>query len=280
MLLTAIQKEELYKIYIEYLSNHIIESDQSVAFVAKNCLMELENKEKFMSLIDKIEITLDFDTIMDIYKKTGLIMLRKPENEESILLGCGRNPPNLTDEYKNKNPDKHYHRDYYTIDPDISMAPSIIAFFGTDNEKLSKVFKIYGKTFSSITTETVNSIVEKKETAHKWNYDFLPNNFVVQELQSCSNIPEIKEAKGPTGLENITKEEEDSILSEDNSKEQLAPDLMFSCIEKMREKYQKPQANLELRASELSLFFNHSQPVNQKQTSSQLRENRCHCTII
>ena len=156
-----------------------------------NIINELQNKYKeidpeFISPINSKSTELykiNFDHLtIDInsgypkyfYNDNGIyaIQLRPIKNNETkLLIGCGNNPTSIyyhypynqnrnylikCNNYNNKRCNKrcnlnHIHENYVTIDPDISMNPTIITMFG--KKKLPFLPDHY---FSKIETEGIN----------------------------------------------------------------------------------------------------------------------------
>lgn len=99
------------------------------------------------------------EVIDEIYQKYGVIQMRKYNNEDTLILGCGNDPiffgsyqcsyrkeyhdPKNKDTYFLKERIKHLHSDCYTIDPDIGMNPSIVGSFGINKIDFlpPKIFK-------------------------------------------------------------------------------------------------------------------------------------------
>ena len=101
-----------------------------------SCIDDLEILEKqingganYPSVLDKLEIDLSWEQIEEIFNKYGIIQLRKiDENSHKLLLGCGNKP--INDFFQTRG---HYHKGTTTVNPSLSMNPTIVASFGIDD---------------------------------------------------------------------------------------------------------------------------------------------------
>jgi len=167
-LLTEQQYQELIKMYEIFLyqhNDHFLSHD----FSEKLCTLSKN--------IIYLKITLPFDRIKNIFERTGLIVLKQPINEDILLIGCGNSPIDRDDNpfYRNV----HRHNQCFTINPDLLANPSIVAFFGKDNEKLSLIFAEFDKKFGTVDVEAVSPIAKDYCELSKFNYSFLRENFRV-----------------------------------------------------------------------------------------------------
>ena len=84
----------------------------------------------YREIIRKLKIDYTMEQIREIYEKHGVLALR-PLKGDKLLLGCGNNPvdPNFVTK------PRHEHDDYDTVNPQISMNPSLVAAFGVNKLK-------------------------------------------------------------------------------------------------------------------------------------------------
>lgn len=76
----------------------------------------------------------EYENIEKIFKNFNVIQLRKYRNEKNLIIGCGNLSDNLKKELSNSEYIKlHKHENYYTIDPNIKLNPSIVGDFGIDD---------------------------------------------------------------------------------------------------------------------------------------------------
>lgn len=144
-ILNESEQRELWDIYIQFLENH---NEKIVELYSKNAKAWANNE--FISLrtedlqnwdyqlighqIAQLTIELPFDQIKTIFKEKGVIQLRPASTASKLLLGCGNSP--IVSALQNYYPEMfkfHTHQEYITINPDIFMNPTIVAYFGTDN---------------------------------------------------------------------------------------------------------------------------------------------------
>lgn len=94
-------------------------------------------KEKFEDIIkvsNSIIVTESIENIEKYYNLSGTIVLRPYDGEKKLILGCGnlhnykiyQNNDDFYDDFISK----HIHMNEYTINPDISMNPSIASEYG------------------------------------------------------------------------------------------------------------------------------------------------------
>ncbi len=115
----------MYKIYNERQTNPYIQDSiksdlNRISELGIHCLSNL---------------TLDYslEEIEKKFEETGVIVLRNPQSSKKLLLGCGNCPVD-----KNFDAFIHHHKDAVTINPEITMNPTIIGAFGK-NIELNKV---------------------------------------------------------------------------------------------------------------------------------------------
>lgn len=91
-----------------------------------------DSAETRIKTLQNLHVTLPIEKIKEIFHKTGLIQLRDVAESDKLLLGCGNCPivPLLTK--------GHEHKGFITINPDISMNPTVVGAFG-HNKGLSQI---------------------------------------------------------------------------------------------------------------------------------------------
>jgi hypothetical protein len=80
------------------------------------------------NILDQLKIDLPLSKIEEIFNKFGIIVLRKPK-EENLLFYCGNSPiySSAMKKHYNKESSSHKHEEYETIDCDILMNPTIVS---------------------------------------------------------------------------------------------------------------------------------------------------------
>ncbi len=143
------EQRELWDMYIQFLENH---NQKIVEIYSKNANEWLNNEYFFLRTEDlqnwdyqligqqitQLTIELPFDQIKTIFKEKGVIQLRPANSASKLLLGCGNSPivSALQNNYGNgveKMFKFHTHEDFITINPEIFMNPTIVAYFGIDD---------------------------------------------------------------------------------------------------------------------------------------------------
>jgi hypothetical protein len=104
-----------------------------------NLLLGKQSDIDFMQ--NHINVTTEIDTFTKYYDYQGCLVLREYNNETILIIGCGSvinyqdiknrySGSSKTDEHYCDFNEKHKHVGHYTIDPDITLNPSIVGFFG------------------------------------------------------------------------------------------------------------------------------------------------------
>lgn len=113
--------------------------------------------------LNKLDIDIKRGYPKYYYNQNGIyaIQLRPISNKErTLIIGCGNNPTSLYYHYPYKNCNisnkcrcekNHLHKGCVTIDPDISMNPTIVSMFGK-----TKLTFLKDSSFDRILTENLN----------------------------------------------------------------------------------------------------------------------------
>lgn len=80
-----------------------------------------------LDLVRALGIELSMDHIRRAYQSHGVLQLR-PFNGVALLIGCGNSPIE-----ENYNKPVHVHDDYDTINPELTMNPTLVAALGVDD---------------------------------------------------------------------------------------------------------------------------------------------------
>lgn len=140
-------------------------------YIDYNYICPIDLKKSKLYKIDFSKLTIDYDNNYPkyYYNQNGIYAIQlRPilPHEKKIIIGCGNNPTCLyyhypfseerkkemkKNKYKNCNCKNHLHPNCVTIDPNISMNPTIITMFGKCNLPFLNNYS-----FESIETEGVN----------------------------------------------------------------------------------------------------------------------------
>lgn len=175
----------LYKRFIDDYKKHPSFNINMESILSQAYIKALTNPK----LLDKLSIALPLEEIKNLYDKTGVIVLRPPHDEKKLLLFCGNNPIEEVNTFGGK--EQHLHPDKYTIDPDILMNPSIIAFFGIQNQRLAKVFDYFNtEKFEVLCDEGSNPIAENAKEINSFDYSFMQPNFKLIVVEGSQEMDE------------------------------------------------------------------------------------------
>lgn len=182
MKLTVSERERFLDLYHNFVSEH----DDSFLFEFLHEMYDLLCWKS--ELFEKLNIELSMDEIEDIYRKTGVIVLRRPSAADGILVACGNSP--IASNYAETEDNKHTHLRFITIDPDIMMNPTIIAFFLKQNSGLARAFSIFmpNTKFNLLAFEAASPIAKTYEEIKHYDFSFFEPNFKTVEVDRFDEI--------------------------------------------------------------------------------------------
>lgn len=163
-------------------------------------------------ILDDLKVKLPLSQIEEIFKKYGIIVLRKPKNED-LLFYCGNDPiySSAMDKDYSQDP-THTHSGHDTLDCDLLMNPTIVAPFGKKgiHDYLKSISHKY-KRISGCVMSVMNS-----SKALKRQMRFLDNlaegETAIEHAYSSKDLSEVKK------IEKLAKQHhfETSIQQKDN----------------------------------------------------------------
>lgn len=112
--------KELKKLYKSYHKHVKIALKEGIdaQYISNCCQSDL--KDLTIDTLQKLDIDYTLAQIKENFERTGLIILRDPYAQTSLLLGCGNNPQTAAFSKD------HSHEVYITINPQLSMNPTIV----------------------------------------------------------------------------------------------------------------------------------------------------------
>jgi hypothetical protein len=126
--LTNEECDEIYGKYVRMLTRYQSSNDVNIVATATHFLgtttKELGDPRGW---IKKLNVDCSIKDIRENYEKYGVLVLR-PLKTQKLLLGCGNGPVESP-----HNIPRHNHELYDTINPELSMNPTIVGAFGEDN---------------------------------------------------------------------------------------------------------------------------------------------------
>lgn len=130
----------IYNLYID--DYYDINMEKKNEYINISIKQDIERiKQKNINDSDFLKnLTIEYcqSCIRLMFNKYNIIVLRDPTTSHNLLLGCGELP--LVKTRKEWDPREHVHEDYITINPELSVNPTIVCAFGYE-EGLYKLFK-------------------------------------------------------------------------------------------------------------------------------------------
>lgn len=174
----------LTKLFINFIKKH--NQDYPSDFLT---LYLIDVLKRLPDKIDNLTIELPIEKIIELYKETGVIVLRDPAKTDALLVGCGNSPLDPVSDY-GTGVDEHEHQKFITVNPNILDNPSVVSFFGKDNKKLTKLFeKTRKRPFDTLAFEASHPIAETISDIRSYDYSFLKPDFAVIELTGHKEEP-------------------------------------------------------------------------------------------
>jgi hypothetical protein len=157
----------------------------------------LNDDKTYPNVLNKLTIELTNEEIKNIYKKFGVIQLRYIHPEDTkLLIGCGNNP--ILDFQTN-----HEHKGMVTINPELSMNPTIVGGFGVQD--LREILP--ENHFSSLVEESINPIIYGNHEMLRLALNHtLKSNFKFYTVAKDHNWIPIHTEDGTDKLEEIVNE--------------------------------------------------------------------------
>jgi hypothetical protein len=122
---------EIYSMYLQYGQRHA--SDVYLSASINDDLVRLgASDEERIQKITHLNVIIGIEKIREVFQKFGVIQLREVDSSTKILIGCGNSPIDLC--FTNHRHEDHRHEGWVTVNPEITMNPSIIAAFGMDKQ--------------------------------------------------------------------------------------------------------------------------------------------------
>ena len=161
--LNAEDAERLYKLYLRYYAKIVLTDNvylvQSIQADYNRLNYFDDNNILGKNKLIGIKTEYSIDQIEKNFDKYGIIILRNVKYSSYLLLGCGNTP------IMGYDPKIHDHVDYTTINPEITMNPTIIGALGYDDGIIQYMQDINDK-FDVLCGEAVTLAADLK-TANK-----------------------------------------------------------------------------------------------------------------
>lgn len=172
--------ERLFKLYLRYYAKIVLTDEAYIIdsiHTDHNNILAYRFQDQYMGseVLRFIEVDYTIDQIEQNFEKYGIIILRDPTKSKKLLLGCGTKPLIIL-----KN---HEHKDFTTINPQLSMNPTIVGAFGVD-DGIERFFIDVNYKFDDLYGEAVTIAFDEKTaemTADKLDKIMEPN-YGVYEL--------------------------------------------------------------------------------------------------
>lgn len=164
-------------LYLQYLEQH---KDKEYIYNCAYHDIQHHLVGHWEEYINQLDITLPIDKIKKIFEEYGVIQLREAETSTKLLLGCGNCP--VDPQFHN---DKHKHEGFVTINPALSMNPTIIGAFGID-EGLSRLLR--ENYYDSLHAEAV-TLASSSAKIHVTALKCLKTNFKTYEIGEETPLP-------------------------------------------------------------------------------------------
>ncbi len=116
---------EIFNIYEQYAEIDHGNVNSMINNNAEDIRSALEREDYYLA---NLTIDLPLEQIKEVFEKYHVIQLRPIEDSSDLLIGCGNRPVNP--HYQNGG---HDHLGMVTINPKLSMNPTIVAAFGYDD---------------------------------------------------------------------------------------------------------------------------------------------------
>ncbi len=190
--LSANETNQLFSLYLTYFQKAV---DKNVKGSIKNDLHRLIDDYK---ALQNLNVDYSFEDIEKNYKKYGIIILRDPTKSKILLLGAGNSP------IIPRPMGKHQHEGHITINPQLSMNPTIVGAFGFD-EGINRFMKDKKHTFDVLSAEGVTIApsfkVLKQNPTFFEALKMLQKDFKNHEINDKNEVTE----DFGTGLEGLKK---------------------------------------------------------------------------
>jgi hypothetical protein len=121
--------KRLFKLYLHYYSDTVLKNNLYIINSIHsdyNKIITYRDYDEYVGIkiFENMEVDYSMDQIEDNYEKYKIIILRDPTKSKNLLVGCGTKPLiELAD---------HQHPDFTTINPEISINPTIVGALGAD----------------------------------------------------------------------------------------------------------------------------------------------------
>lgn len=157
----------LLALYKKYLAT------QTNEYIVRSIESDLERIEKNLDMLKNLDIDYTIEEIESSFDKYGVIMLRPIGGMESLLLGCGNCPvdSNFSDKV-------HAHTGYDTINPELTMNPTVVGAFGVDKGLLELLPKDHYKRLSG---ERLTIALYPEDFDHQY-LECCKSDFVTDEI--------------------------------------------------------------------------------------------------
>lgn len=155
---------ELLKLYYNYYEHVLGNIPDDTVRTNLKISLDFDNTKIYNGLpLFDLDIEYTIEQIKYYYDKYGIIVLRNPFASKKLLLGCGNKPL----EHGNFDSGIHAHNGYITINPEITMNPTIIGAFGVD-DGIKQLYLDIGFKFNEIIGEAVTIyVVENSPVTEK-----------------------------------------------------------------------------------------------------------------
>jgi len=124
---------KLIKLFWQHFEKPMAQDKPHTKYLYKSWPM---NGDKFEFDIQELDITETVDDIAQLYEEFGVIVLRKYNGEDKLVIACGNCPlancggyPFNDDYEKEEYHAEHHHTGCYTINPAPEYNPSVIGWF-------------------------------------------------------------------------------------------------------------------------------------------------------